>query len=747
VWSSMSSGGVARAGLTLLVAVAASVWSGGRAMAQITIGFEPVAAGLRFPLGVTHAGDGSGRLISLEQTGRVVVHDGSQVLPSPFLDVSALISCCDEQGLLGLAFHPRFATNGLFYVNYTNTAGDTVIARYQVSGDPNRADPASAQILLTVAQPFANHNGGQLAFGPDGFLYIALGDGGDGGDPGNRAQNLGTLLGKILRLDVDGASPYAIPADNPFRTTQGAQPEIWAYGLRNPWRFSFDRLTGDLFIADVGQNVREEVNFQPAASPGGENYGWRRMEGTLCFNPPSGCNDGTLTLPILEYDHRSTPRNCSITGGYRYRGARFPQFLARYFYGDFCSGRIWNGIQNGETWSAAELIITTFGITSFGEDEGGELYVVHHGSGTNGTLQRLVEVSQSVLLTVERTGAGTGMVVSAPEGIRCGSVCSRTFGAGAVVTLTATPAAGSVFTGWTGGGCAGTGPCTVTVAAATTVSAAFELPTVTLTVARSGSGSGTIRSADDRIGCPVTCAAQYSTGATVTLTANADPGSAFTGWSGGGCSDTGPCVVTLGADTTVTATFLQQGFTLSVATAGPGSVSSSPAGISCGATCVTTFAPATMVTLTATAEAGATFSGWSGACVGTTGLCAVTMTAARSVTATFVTSFGGAFADDPLAAGVTPVKAVHVTDLRLAIDRERTRRSLAEFAWTDPVLVPGVTPVKAIHPAEMRTALDQAYQAARLTPPTYADPAIAPGEVPARVPHVAELRAAVRGLE
>jgi glucose/arabinose dehydrogenase len=735
---------VARAGVTLLVAVAASVWPGGRAVAQITIGFEPVAAGLRFPVGVTHAGDGSGRLFILEQAGRIVVHDGSQVLPTPFLDVSALVSCCGEQGLLGLAFHPRYAANGLFYVNYTNTAGDTVIARYQVSGDPNLADPASAQILLTVGQPFANHNGGQLAFGPDGFLYIALGDGGSGDDPGDRAQNLGTLLGKILRIDVDGASPYAIPGDNPFRTTQGAQPEIWAYGLRNPWRFSFDRQNGDLFIADVGQSAREEVNFQPAASPGGENYGWRRMEGTRCHIPSTACNDGTLTLPVLEYDHSL---GCSITGGYRYRGARFPQFLARYFYGDYCSGRIWGGIQSGQTWSATLLIDTTLSITSFGEDEGGELYVVHHGGGNNGTLQRLVEVSQSFLLTVEHTGVGTGMVMSTPEGIRCGSVCSRTFGAGAVVTLTATPAAGSVFTGWTGGGCAGTSACTLTVAEATTVSAAFELPTFTLTVARSGSGSGTIRSADGRIGCPVTCAAQYATDTTVTLTANADPGSAFTGWSGGGCSDTGPCHVTLGADTTVTATFVQQGFTLSVATAGPGSVSSSPAAISCGATCVAAFAPATMVTLTATAAAGATFSGWSGACVGTTGLCAVTMTAARSVTATFVTSFDGAFADDPLAAGVTLVKAVHVTDLRLAIDRERTRRSLAEFAWTDPVLVPGVTPVKAIHLVEMRTALNQAYQAALLTPPTYTDPAITAEEVPARVPHVAELRAAVRRLE
>ena len=212
--------------LALLVAVAAAVWPGGRAEAQLTLGFEAVASGLHSPVGVTHAGDGSRRLFILEQAGRILIHDGSRVLPSAFLDVSALVSCCGERGLLGLAFHPDYVTNGLFYLDYTNTAGDTVIARYHVSADANVADPSSAQILLTIAQPFANHNGGQLAFGPDGFLYIGMGDGGSGGDPGNRAQNLGELLGKILRIDVNGAAPYAIPATNPFRSTPGARPEI-----------------------------------------------------------------------------------------------------------------------------------------------------------------------------------------------------------------------------------------------------------------------------------------------------------------------------------------------------------------------------------------------------------------------------------------------------------------------------------------------------------------------------------------
>ena len=443
-----------------------------------------------------------------------------------------------------------------------------------MSADPNVADTTSAQIVLSVAQPFANHNGGQLAFGPDGFLYIGLGDGGDAGDPGNRAQNLGTLLGKILRIDVDGAATYTIPTTNPFRATPNALPEIWAYGLRNPWRFSFDRLTGDLFIADVGQGAREEVNFQPAASAGGQNYGWRRMEGTACFNPSTACNDGTLTLPILEYDHSL---GCSITGGYRYRGARFPQFVGRYFYGDFCSGRIWTGIQSGAAWTGPQLLDTTMQITSFGEDEDGELYVVHYGSGSNGTLQRVVDTNQVFPLTVSRAGAGTG-TVSGPAGINCGSVCSATFGAGAVVTLTATPAAGSVFAGWSGGGCSGTGSCVVTVTAATTVTATFSVPTFTLTITRTGTGSGTIISAPAGIGCPVTCSAPFTPGTSVTLTAQADPGSIFSGWSGGGCSGTGSCVVTLNVATTVTATFTFQGFVLTVTTQGPGTVVSTAGG-------------------------------------------------------------------------------------------------------------------------------------------------------------------------
>ena len=731
-----------RPALALLLTAAVVIVAGGHAEAQLILGFEPVAAGLSLPLGLVHAGDGSGRLFIVEQAGRIKVFDGTVVRATPFLDVSALVSCCSEHGLLGLAFHPDYRTNGVFYVHYTNTAGDTTLARYRVSSDPNLADAASAQILLNISQPFANHNGGQIAFGPDRFLYMGLGDGGGAGDPGNRAQDLGTLLGKILRIDVDGGFPYAIPATNPFRSTPGAMPEIWAYGLRNPWRFSFDRQTGDLFIADVGQNAREEVDFQLASSPGGENYGWRFMEGTACFNPSAGCNDGTLKLPILDYDHSL---GCSITGGYRYRGQRFPQYSSRYFYGDYCTGLIWAATQSGPTWSTTQLMDTPLLITSFGEDEGGELYVVHHGSGSDGTVQRLTEVSQSVAVTVDHTGTGSGTVVSAPAAINCGSVCATSFGVGAVVTLTATAAAGSVFAGWSGG-CPGSSTCVVTVAGATTVTATFTAPTVTLGVSRAGTGGGTITSVPTGIGCPVTCVANYPPGTAVTLTPQADVGSSFGGWSGGGCAGTGTCVVTLDASTAVTATFVQQFFNLTVTTSGPGSVASSPSGISCGTACVAGFQPGTMVTLTAVTGAGATFSGWSGACSGSGAFCTVAMTAFRTVIAAFTTTFGGSFVDDPLVVNSTPIKAIHVTDLRLAIDRARARRSLDAVAWTDPVIVPGVTPIRALHVAQMRTALIQAYEAVARTPPTFSDPSLTTGSTAVHAAHIAELRAAVLAL-
>jgi len=298
------------------------------------------------------------------------------LLPAPFLDITSLVrSTGGEQGLFSVAFPPGFAAKGHFYVDYTRPTGigDTVVARHTVTANPDVADAAGGVTLLTVTQPFENHNGGQLAFGPDGFLYVALGDGGSGGDPFGNGQNLGTLLGKLLRLDVEsGTTPYAIPAGNPFGN------EIWAFGLRNPWRFSFDRATGDLYVADVGQNQFEEVNFQPATSTGGENYGWNIMEGLHCFGNPA-CNQAGLTLPVAETTHADG--NCSVTGGLVYRGAQYPALQGVYLYADLCSGRIWGLRRNGATWENRVLLTTTLQITTFGEDEAGNLYLADFGAG------------------------------------------------------------------------------------------------------------------------------------------------------------------------------------------------------------------------------------------------------------------------------------------------------------------------------------------------------------------------------
>jgi glucose/arabinose dehydrogenase len=343
----------------------------------VQVRLREVASGLDSPIAIANAGDGSERLFITLQRGRVVILDGTRILPDPFLDIRTLVSCCGERGLLSVAFHPRYRTSGFFFVDYTDTNGDTVVARYSRSSDPNRADPESASVLLRVSQPFSNHNGGQLQFGPDGYLYIGMGDGGGGGDPGNRAQNLGTHLGKLLRIDVDAEAPYAVPGDNPFVGSPLARPEIWAYGLRNPWRFSFDRATGDLLIADVGQNRFEEVNFVPASSHGGENFGWPILEGLHCFSPQTGCLTAGLTLPIIEYEHED---GCSVTGGYRYRGTRYPEMRGVYFYGDYCSGKVWGAVEaSGGAWTATELLDTTAAISTFGEDEEGEIYLADHG--------------------------------------------------------------------------------------------------------------------------------------------------------------------------------------------------------------------------------------------------------------------------------------------------------------------------------------------------------------------------------
>jgi glucose/arabinose dehydrogenase len=350
----------------------------------------PIATGLLKPVGITHAGDGSGRVFITLQDGRIIIWNGTQVLPTPFLDIDPIVnSTGTEQGLLGLAFHPDYESNGYFYVNYTDTTGgDTVIARYSVSAaNPNVANPASAQVLMEVDQPFANHNGGQLQFGPDGYLYIGLGDGGSAGDPGNRAQDTTELLGKILRIDVDagfglppdcGGAHYTIPLGNPFVNGPGGDcDEIWQLGLRNPWRFSFDRLTGDLFIADVGQDVWEEINRQPAGSGGGENWGWRCYEGNHPYNP-QGCGPlGDYDGPILEYSHNL---GCAVIGGYVYRGAALPPVAqGAFFYGDYCSGRIWGARQQpGGNWVTVQLKDTQYSLSSFGETEAGELCFSHN---------------------------------------------------------------------------------------------------------------------------------------------------------------------------------------------------------------------------------------------------------------------------------------------------------------------------------------------------------------------------------
>ena len=372
---------VARTTLLLAVAVAATTLIGARpgttpAAEAAGLTLQPIASGLDAPLAVVDAGDGSGRLFIVEQTGKIKIWNGTSVLATAFLDVGPLVSCCGEQGLLGLAFHPSYETNGLFYINYTDNAGDTVISRYSVSGNPNIAN-ATGTPILTIDQPQPNHNGGQLAFGPDGYLYIGMGDGGGQGDPSNLAQNIESLLGKILRIDVN-APTYAIPPDNPL-VGQAGRDEIWAIGLRNPWRFSFDRQNGDLWIADVGEDIKEEVNLQPTGTTALRNYGWRLMEGTSCYNPPVDCNPGTLTLPTVEYAHGEG--DCAITGGYRYRGSAVPFFAGKYLYGDYCSGRIWAASQSGATWSSLLLIDSSMFVSSFGEDEAGELYVADHAAG------------------------------------------------------------------------------------------------------------------------------------------------------------------------------------------------------------------------------------------------------------------------------------------------------------------------------------------------------------------------------
>jgi glucose/arabinose dehydrogenase len=314
---------------------------------------------------VTNAGDGSGLLYAVEQAGtiRILTTDGT-VQPAPFLDITERIASGGERGLLGLAFHPEYAENGRFFVDYTDTIGNTVVSEF-LRATATSADPGSERILFTVEQPFANHNGGMVAFGPDGALYIGMGDGGSGGDPQGNGQNPDTLLAKMLRLDVD-AAPGA-----------SSEPAIWDSGLRNPWRFSFDRQTGDLFIGDVGQGAWEEVDAEPAGA-GGRNYGWNIMEGTHCYNADT-CDETGLTMPVATYAHSA---GCSVTGGYVYRGQAMPSLVGTYLYSDYCSGTVWGidaatAIAGGEV-RPVKLASVGLPVSAFGQDEAGELYIVDH---------------------------------------------------------------------------------------------------------------------------------------------------------------------------------------------------------------------------------------------------------------------------------------------------------------------------------------------------------------------------------
>jgi glucose/arabinose dehydrogenase len=323
--------------------------------------WQPILSGLYRPVDIQPANDGSNRLFIIEKNGYIRISENGQLLDAPFLDITDRVNEeGNEMGLLGLAFHPDYEKNGYFYVNYTGAGGHTRISRFQASG--NSADKNSETILLFIEQPFQNHNGGALAFGPDGYLYAALGDGGKAGDPFKNGQNTASLLGKILRLDVTNGDPYSTPADNPFGS------EIWAYGLRNPWRISFDRGTGDLWIGDVGQNQWEEIDYLPASWGSGANFGWSVMEGSHAYDsePQSG-----MLLPAAEYSHAEG--GCSVTGGYVYRGA-MPEWNGAYLYGDYCSGKIWALILSNGMWQSQVMFETGVTITTFGQDESGEIY-------------------------------------------------------------------------------------------------------------------------------------------------------------------------------------------------------------------------------------------------------------------------------------------------------------------------------------------------------------------------------------
>jgi glucose/arabinose dehydrogenase len=353
---------------------------------------QSYAGGLDHPVHITNAKDGSYRLFVVEQMGRIRIIQNNQLFTTPFLDISSRVRSPDtgggsEEGLLSVAFPNNYGQKNHFYVYYTNLDGDNVVSRFSITGDPNIADPDSEYPVLYLFHPgHTNHNGGQLVFGPDDYLYIGTGDGGGSGDPDENAQDPGSLLGKILRIDIqDPTEPYTIPATNPYTQTTGTRGEIWALGLRNPWRFSFDRENSDLFIGDVGQNRIEEIDFQPAFSIGGENYGWDILEGSSCYEPPNDCIPPERNVfPIAEYEHgQNNSLGCSVTGGYIYRGDFYPRMYGVYFYADFCTGKIWGLQPDQETWINALLFDDDqpYAFSTFGEDEHGNLYIADRTSG------------------------------------------------------------------------------------------------------------------------------------------------------------------------------------------------------------------------------------------------------------------------------------------------------------------------------------------------------------------------------
>jgi glucose/arabinose dehydrogenase len=375
-------------GVTVFVFLSLLAWVllfGNKAKAPIytsssNIKLNLYATDISFPTSIVSTPDiNDNRLYVTEKSGQIKVLDESnQLKAQTFLDIRDKVMDSGESGLLGLTFDLNYVKNGYFYVNYINKNQQSIIARYEISSK-NTADPNSEKILIRINQPYSNHNGGDLAFGPDGYLYIAIGDGGSAGDPGNSAQDKTTLLGKILRIDINKGDLYSIPDTNPFINQGNNKPEIWAYGLRNPWRISFDRQTGDLYIADVGQGDIEEINLQKAGSNGGTNYGWRCYEGAKTYNNQGCLSENNYTSPIFEYNHGES--RCSITGGYVYRGIEYPTLNGKYFYGDFCGGQLYYAENKDGEWQQVLVAKTSYAITTFGQDSNGELYLADFNTG------------------------------------------------------------------------------------------------------------------------------------------------------------------------------------------------------------------------------------------------------------------------------------------------------------------------------------------------------------------------------